>query len=50
MNIKTAALKTGASLGLAAALIALSATTQDASAQDAKPKIGERIGDWVFQC
>jgi hypothetical protein len=45
MNIKTAALKTGASLGLSAALIALSATTQDASAQDAKPKIGERTGD-----
>jgi invasion protein IalB len=50
MNIKTAALKTVASLGLAAALIALPAATQDATAQDAKPKLGERIGDWVFQC
>ena len=45
MNIKTAALKTGASLWLAPALIALPATTQDASAQDAKPKIDERTGD-----
>ena len=32
-------------MGLAAAFIALPAT-----AQDAKLKVGERIGDWVFQC
>ena len=38
-------IKTAAFLGLAAAFIALPAI-----AQDAKPKLGERIGDWVFQC
>lgn len=40
MKIKNAII-----LGLTAAFIALPAT-----AQDAKPKIGERIGDWIFQC
>ena len=32
-------------LGLAAALLSF-----PAAAQDTKPKVGERIGDWVFQC
>lgn len=45
MKIKTAAL-----IGLAAAFIALPAMLQNASAQDAKPKVGERMGDWIFQC
>ena len=40
MKIRTAAL-----LGLATAFLAAPAV-----AQDAKPKVGERIGDWVFQC
>ena len=40
MKITTAAV-----LGLAAAFLA-----SPAAAQDKKPKIGERIGDWVFQC
>lgn len=37
--------KIAAIMGIAAAFIALPAT-----AQEAKPKVGERIGDWVFQC
>lgn len=45
MNIKTVTFKTVALMAFAAAFIALPAT-----AQDAKPKVGERIGDWVFQC
>lgn len=40
MKIKNAVI-----LGLAATFLALPAT-----AQDAKPKLGERIGDWVYQC
>jgi invasion protein IalB len=40
MNIRKAAI-----LGVAAALLSF-----PAAAQDAKPKVGERIGDWVFQC
>lgn len=40
MKFKIAAL-----IGLAAAIVA-----GPAAAQDAKPKVGERIGDWVFQC
>lgn len=40
MKIKIAAM-----MGIAAAFIAL-----PAAAQEAKPKVGERIGDWVFQC
>jgi len=37
---------------LPAALIGLSALAFSgaATAQDAKPKVGERIGDWTFQC
>lgn len=31
--------------GVAAALLSF-----PAAAQDAKPKVGERIGDWVFKC
>tara|TARA_R110002072_G_scaffold19049_7_gene70774 strand:+ start:707 stop:1222 length:516 start_codon:yes stop_codon:yes gene_type:complete len=37
--------KTAAVLALAAALLSM-----PAAAQDAKPKVGERFGDWVFQC
>lgn len=40
MKITTAAV-----LGLAAAFVAFPAV-----AQDKEPKIGERIGDWIFQC
>lgn len=38
-------IKTAAFLGLAIAFL-----SAPAAAQDAKPKVGERIGDWVFQC
>lgn len=38
-------IKITAILGIAAAFFAL-----PAAAQEAKPKVGERIGDWVFQC
>jgi invasion protein IalB len=39
-------------LGLAIALSTLPATAQDTkpAATDAKPKVGQRIGDWFFQC
>jgi invasion protein IalB len=39
-------------LGLAIALSTVPATAQDTkpAATDAKPKVGQRIGDWFFQC
>lgn len=40
MNIRKAII-----LGLAAALLSF-----PAAAQNADPKVGQRIGDWVFQC
>ena len=34
----------------ALALLASLLTAHAGAAQEAKPKVGERIGDWVFQC
>tara|TARA_R110000868_G_scaffold143281_4_gene361292 strand:- start:4943 stop:5470 length:528 start_codon:yes stop_codon:yes gene_type:complete len=44
MKIRKAAI-----LGLTAVLLSFPAAAQDAK-PDGVPKVGERIGDWVFQC